>query len=630
MSFKAIMRGAFRRGLVGSEVSTWDQYRKLRGTTSHTYNARKAQMVFESCRISSGRSDSSGISFSRGTSPLTTPIDIRADHLRIVHDVLARHLPDSVRVWVFGSRATWATKDSSDLDLALEGETEIPRRSLSALETAFEESDLPYSVDIVDVRRIGERFRRLVETGRLPLPMVTREDTLGPPTGHDAEGDENSGRPSGWRDTTLRNLIEIGHGFAFGGRFIHDEPDGNILLTPGNFAIGGGFKGEKFKYYSGSAPSDFVLSKGDLIVTMTDLSKASDTLGYPAFVPAEVNGRCYLHNQRLGRIALRSQEIDARFLFYVMCSPGYRHEVLASATGTTVKHTSPDRILRFRLRLPPLAEQRAIAHILGALDNKIELNRRMNATLEAMARAVFRSWFIDFDPVRAKMEGIETALPKDVADLFPDRLVNSELGEIPEGWELKSLDAVARFQNGLALQKFRPSQNEARLPVIKIAQLRAGKANSGEWASAGIKPECVIEDGDVVFSWSGSLLVRTWCGGRAALNQHLFRVTSEKYPKWFYLHCLLSHFPEFQRIAADKATTMGHIKRHHLTDAVCVAPPDRVITGVSALLGGLLERGVATEVASRTLTTLRAALLPKLVSGEMPVRNAEKIVGAIA
>ena len=564
---------------------------------------------------------------------MTTPIDIRADHLRIVQDVLRRHLPDGVKVWVFGSRATWATKDSSDLDLVLEGETEIPQRSLSALEAAFEESDLPYSVDIVDVRRIGERFRRLVEARRLPLPMVTREGTADLPASHDAEGmpsDESSGRPSGWQDTTLRDLIEIRHGFAFGGRFIHDEPEGDILLTPGNFAIGGGFKGEKFKYYSGPVPSDFVLSKGDLIVTMTDLSKAADTLGYPAFVPAEVDGKCYLHNQRLGRVALRSQGIGARFLFYVMCSPGYRHEVLASATGTTVKHTSPDRILRVRLRLPPLAEQRDIAHILGALDDKIELNRRMNATLEAMARALFRSWFVDFDPVRAKMEGRDTGLPKDLADLFPDRLIDSELGKIPEGWELKSLDAVARFQNGLALQKFRPSQHEARLPVVKIAQLRAGEANSGEWASASIKPECVIEDGDVVFSWSGSLLVRTWCGGRAALNQHLFKVTSDKYPKWFYLHCLLSHFPEFQRIAADKATTMGHIKRHHLTDAVCVAPPDRVITGVSALLGGLLERGVANEVASRTLMTLRDALLPKLVSGEMPVRNAEKMVGAIA
>ena len=207
--------------------------------------------------------------------------------------------------------------------------------------------------------------------------------------------------------------------------------------------------------------------------------------------------------------------------------------------------------------------------------------------------------------------------------------MDSELGEIPEGWRLKPLDEVARFRNGLALQKFRPSPNAARLPVVKIAQLRAGEANSREWASATITPECIIEDGDIVFSWSGSLLVRTWCGGRAALNQHLFKVTSERYPKWLYLYSVLSHFPEFQRIAADKATTMGHIKRHHLSDALCVVPPDCVIVSTTGLLGGLIDRQVANDVASRSLAALRDVLLPKLVSGEMRIGDATGLVGAL-
>ncbi len=271
----------------------------------------------------------------------------------------------------------------------------------------------------------------------------------------------------------------------------------------------------------------------------------------------------------------------------------------------------------YEIWLPPLPEQRAIAHVFGTLDDKIELNRRMNRTLEAMAQALFRSWFVDFDPVRAKMEGRDTGLPNEIADLFPDRLVDSELGEIPKGWKLKPLDLIAQFQNGLALQKFRPSQNETRLPVVKIAQLRAGKVNQNEWASASIKPECIVEDGDVLFSWSGSLLVRIWYGGRAALNQHLFKVTSEQYPKWFYLHSILLHFPEFQQIAKDKATTMGHIKRHHLTDALCVVPPDDLIRQASGLLGELLAHMTKNELTNRTLMSLRDALLPKLVSGEL-------------
>ena len=184
-----------------------------------------------------------------------------------------------------------------------------------------------------------------------------------------------------------------------------------------------------------------------MLVTMTDLSKQSDTLGYPAMVPARTDGRRYLHNQRLGKVLPKcAGELFTGYVYYLMCSAEYRHELLASATGTTVKHTSPDRIGQFRFSLPPLSEQRTIAHVLGTLDDKIELNRRMNETLEAMARALFKSWFVDFDPVRAKLEGrwrrgeSLPGLPADLYHLFPNRLVPSELGEIPEGWTMGVLN----------------------------------------------------------------------------------------------------------------------------------------------------------------------------------------------
>ena len=187
---------------------------------------------------------------------------------------------------------------------------------------------------------------------------------------------------------------------------------------------------------------------------MTDLSKQADTLGYPAVIPKCPEGRRYLHNQRLGKVVIRDKlSLNARYLYYVMCSAEYRQEVLASVTGTTVKHTSPERIKRFRFLLPPLPEQRAIAHILGTLDDKIELNRRMNETLEEIARALFKSWFVDFDPVHAKMEGRDTGLPSDVAALFPNRLVDSELGEIPEGWEVVPLPEMIEVNPPRSLRK---------------------------------------------------------------------------------------------------------------------------------------------------------------------------------
>ena len=152
-----------------------------------------------------------------------------------------------------------------------------------------------------------------------------------------------------WEPDSLERLIDVKHGYAFKGEMIHSEPRGDVLLTPGNFAIGGGFKGDKFKYFDGPVPQEYILEEGDLIVTMTDLSKQTDTLGYPAFIPFPSDGRRYLHNQRLGKILVKeSNAIDVRFLHYLMCTAEYRHEVLSSATGTTVKHTSPDRIRRFK------------------------------------------------------------------------------------------------------------------------------------------------------------------------------------------------------------------------------------------------------------------------------------------
>ena len=131
-------------------------------------------------------------------------------------------------------------------------------------------------------------------------------------------------------------------------------------------------------------------------------------------------------------------------------------------TGTTGRQrVSADALAQLDVPLPPLPEQRAIARILGTLDDKIELNRRVNETLDAMARALFKSWFVDFDPVRAKMEGRDAGLPREIADLFPSRMVESEMGKIPGGWEVVPLDGIAKFQNGLALQRFRPAGNEA-------------------------------------------------------------------------------------------------------------------------------------------------------------------------
>jgi len=305
-----------------------------------------------------------------------------------------------------------------------------------------------------------------------------------------------------------------------------------------------------------------------------------------------------------------------RFVYYFFrnFAPRLAKLDVGSANPTLNRnHVHPTEIL-----WPSLPIQQTIAQILSSLDDKIELNRQMNETLEAMARAIFQSWFVDFDPVRAKAEGRDTGLPPEIAALFPDGFEEVEGQEVPRGWGVKPLDQIATFLNGLALQKY-PPDGEDYLPVIKIAQLRKGDTEGSDKASVKISPEYIVDDGDILFSWSGSLEVMIWCGGRGALNQHLFKVSSEKYPKWFYYLWVLHHLLDFQLIAEGKATTMGHIQRHHLSDAKVLVPHNNLISAMDKILSPLLNKIISNNVESLTLTEIRDALLPKLMSGEILV-----------
>ena len=237
----------------------------------------------------------------------------------------------------------------------------------------------------------------------------------------------------------------------------------------------------------------------------------------------------------------------------------------------------------------------------------------MNATLEAMARALFQSWFVDFDPVRRNADGGNNR-PDD--SLFPDSFEDSESGEVPNGWKVVSLDKIATYLNGLALQKFPPGDGET-LPVIKIAQLRKGDSSGAERCNTDVPRDFVVQDGDVLFSWSGSLEVELWSGGHGALNQHLFKVTSSDFPKWFYYFWTLRHLDEFRLIAASKATTMGHIQRKHLTEAEVLVPSPPLLERMSEIIMPIVDRIIANRIQSRTLATLRDTLLPKLLSVEV-------------
>ncbi len=311
--------------------------------------------------------------------------------------------------------------------------------------------------------------------------------------------------------------------------------------------------------------------------------------------------REFVTNQQINTIVPHSN-IDSDFVYYLMCIVGKELNYI-SKTSTAVPIINKSTFSDWDIVIPREKEdQRRIASILSSLDRKIELNNKINADLEEMAQAIFKNWFVDFEPFKN------------------GKFVDSELGMIPEGWKVGRLTEIASYMNGLAMQKFPPENNEDSLPVLKIKELGQGFCGTdSDRCSCNIKDECKIHNGDVIFSWSGTLLVDVWCGGDCGLNQHLFKVTSKDYPKWFYYYWTKHHLQEFIHIAKDKAVTMGHIKRGHLEEAMVVIPDNDSMEKAHELFEPILGKMISLRLESSRLSLLRDTLLPRLMSGELEV-----------
>lgn len=321
-----------------------------------------------------------------------------------------------------------------------------------------------------------------------------------------------------------------------------------------------------------------------------------------------------------------NEGVNSRYLYYTLADDNFFAYVMTGAKGTKMPRGDRKQILQYPVNLPSLDEQKRIAEILGSLDDKIELLQKQNKTLEDMAKALFKSWFVDFDVVRAKQKGLPKAdimreyhLTEELYDLFPSSFADSPLGPIPSGWQVKPLSKIATFLNGLALQKYPARAEEDFLPVIKIAELRNGISTSTDKANTNLPTEYIVHNGDILFSWSGSLMVKVWSGEKGALNQHLFKVFSNGYPKWFYYLWVNHYLPMFQEIAADKATTMGHIQRKHLDQAKVVCPSAAFLDKMDKIFGVILSKIILNNKQIQTLTELRGTLLPRLISGKIRV-----------
>jgi type I restriction enzyme S subunit len=427
---------------------------------------------------------------------------------------------------------------------------------------------------------------------------------------------------AGENKSVLGDFITLQRGKTYKGMLV-GEP-GPVLLGLGSIEPGGGFRFNKFKTYGGECPENLTLYPGDMYASLKGATKDGSMIGSVARVPPTIEkGRLTQDTVKL--VFQDDNEELKRHIYWVLRSPQCRAYCAGHATGSAQVGLRREDFLAFEI--PPLGEmQTRLTVLFEAIEDKIELNRRMNATLEEMARALFKSWFVDFDPVRAKREGRQPhGMDAATAELFPDEFEDSELGEIPKGWEWKSITSVADYINGGACQKFAQVGEEASLPVIKIRELNQGLTEQTDRVSTKFPIKHRADDGDVLFSWSGTLTCKTWTGGLGFVNQHIYRVSSIHFPRWFYLFWTQHHLSDFQRIAAAKATTMGHIKKGDLVSAMVAVPPPEVIDGLTQVIGDIDELIVRNSIESKRLASTRDALLPKLLSGELRVPDAEKI-----
>ncbi len=534
-------------------------------------------------------------------------VDLSPANLAIVERILSEHVPDC-EVRAFGSRATWTAKDYSDLDLAVLGNGPLDRRTLGRLKEAFEESTLPMRVDVLDWHTVSEDFRRRIGQAS----VVLREQAT----------------PPEWRDVRLDDVIGVNptrtltRGTTSPFVAMADLPQFRRTIPEWRARD---YKGTGARFRNG----DTLLAR---ITPCLENGKTAWVSGLP--VTATGHGSTeFIVLSAIDGVS------DPLFVYYMARSPRFRAFAIGHMTGTSGRQRVPtDAIESYEFSLPPLAKQREVAEVLGALDDKIELNRRMSETLDEMARALFRSWFVDFDPVRAKSEGRPSGLPPDLDALFPDSFEPSELDDIPAGWRLAALTECIDAVKGLSYKG--SGLSTAGIPLHNLNSIYEG----GGYKPDGIKfyvgdhrPRHLVESGDVVVANTdltqkqvligSAAIVPSYHGSEGLFSHHLFRVRArdEAGLNSDYICHLLNSQP-MQTVTSGYATgtTVNMLPVDALRIPKAVLPPRCLVARFGSISKALRARQDELHIQSCDLVTMRDTLLPRLLSGELRVRGAEQ------
>ncbi|MDE2967367.1 MAG: restriction endonuclease subunit S [Chloroflexota bacterium] len=481
-------------------------------------------------------------------------IDLAPAHLEEIQRILAEHVPDH-EVRAFGSRATWTAKDYSDLDLAVVGTASVGASLLSRLRESFEESTLPIRVDVVDWASLSDGFRKAVDDDCVVL--------------QEAES------PAGWHDTTLGEVLELKRGYDLPKR---DRASGSVPLVSSS--------GITDTHSEAKVPGPGVVTG------------RYGTLGEVFYIEDDfwpLNTTLYVSDFKGN---------DPRFISYFLKSLdffAYSDKAAVPGVNRNHLHTAP-------VRIPPLDEQRRIAHILGTLDDKIELNQRMSETLEAMAQALFKSWFVDFDPVRAKAEGRPIGLPPDLDPLFPDSFRDSELGEIPEDWDVGGLGDYFDLTMGQSPPGSTYNEDGEGLPFFQ------GSTDFGfrypTYRKFCTEPKRIANAGDTLVSVRApvgdiNMASEKCCIGRGlAALRHKARSSSYTYHAARALRERLKSYN-------DTGTVFGAINKGQFGTLPVVEPPAAL---VGAFNRSFDDKIAAMAAESDATTRVRDTLLPYLIT----------------
>jgi len=537
----------------------------------------------------------------------TPAIDIRPDHWQIVRHTLRRYVPQYA-VWAFGSRAKWTAKPHSDLDLAVITDKPLPLSISAALADDFLESNLPWKVDVVDWAATSESFRKVIERDKV---VVQESGTL---------GDR--------RETTLGDICQQQGGTIQTGPFgsqLHASDytaTGTPVVMPVNL-IDGNISEQDIARISGEMVEKLArhkLKPGDIV-----FSRRGDVTRFALVSERETGWLCGTGCLKVsvGKPMLATPE----FIAATLASPESKEWLVRHAVGATMPNLNTGILGGIPVTLPPLEEQRAIAETLGALDNRIDNLRQTNATLQAIAAALFKSWFVDFDGVP------------------PEDMQESELGLIPKGWRVASLEEHVDAERGLSYKGAGLAEAGAGVPMHNlnsVLEFGGYKYTGIKYYSGDCKEKHLAVAGDIIVANTEQGHEHRLIGFPAIVpgsytsglfSHHLYRVRikadSPVMREWLY-HCLMAPSVREQIIGCANGSTVNMLKPAGLKIPRFALPPHELCETFDAIAAPLRLKAEANVEQMETLAALRDTLLPRLISGQLRVPDAGRLVAETA